>query len=279
MAGGTAVVTAVGGALGGAMGAGVTNAYTREDNSFRIEKLTDGSDVPVVVCSGFLTERKTGWGDWERIVTQQYPDSPIYRVHWGSEDLNALTAVVGGSFMKAGAGTALRGLAKKASRAAAKKASPIAAGFIAVDLVKNPWFRARQRANKTGAIVADRIARTDADEIVLIGHSLGARAMICAAEALGTKSNAPTIREMHLLGAAIGADRDWSRLHRAAAGTVFNYHSRHDKVLRFFYSLAQGGESAAGLAGIRTTLKGIRNIDVTAQVPDHQKYCERVVLK
>ena len=279
MAGGTAVVAAAGAGLGGVIGAGLTNAYVRQDKSFAIEKLKDGSDVPVVVCSGFLTEGKKGWGDWERIITERYPDSPVYRVHWGAEELKDLTLVVGGNLGKAGAAQVVKMVALKASKQAAKKAGPIGGALIFVDLVKNPWWRARQRANKTGAIVSDLIARTDMDEVVLAGHSLGARAMICAAEALTTKDNAPKVREMHLLGAAVGADGDWGRLNAGVHTVAYNYHSRRDKVLKFFYSLAQGGSAAAGFAGMTTRLKKIKNIDVTKQVPDHSSYCKVVTLK
>ena len=279
MAGGTAVVAAVGGSLGGVIGAGLTNAYVSQDKSFAIEKLKDGCGVAVVVCSGFLTEGKGGWADWERIVTERYPDSPVYRVHWGADELKDLTAVVSGNLGKAAAASVVKNMALKASKQAAKKAGPIGGALIFVDLVKNPWWKARERANKTGAIVSDLIARTDMDEVVLVGHSLGARAMLCAAEALGTKEAAPRVREMHLLGAAVGAERDWSQLNGAVQNCAYNYFSRDDKVLKFFYSVAQVGDKAAGGTGIVTKRKKIKNIDVTRQVTDHSAYCKAVILK
>ena len=54
-----------------------------QDKSFAIEKLKDSADVPVVACSGYLTEGNQRWGDWERIITEKYPDSPVYQVRWG----------------------------------------------------------------------------------------------------------------------------------------------------------------------------------------------------
>jgi hypothetical protein len=125
MAGGTAVVAAVGASLGGVLGAGLTNAYVSEDKSFMIEKLKDGPGIAVLVCSGFLTEGKHGWGDWERIITERYPDSPVYRVHWGAKELRDLTAVVSGNLGKAAATRGVRKMALKASKHAAKKAGPI----------------------------------------------------------------------------------------------------------------------------------------------------------
>lgn len=279
MAGGTAVVAAVGGALGGVMGLGLSSAYVGQDKSFAIEKLKDGRDVAVVVCSGFLTAGKQGWGDWERIVTERYPDSPVYRVHWGARELNDLAFVLGANTGKFVASSFIKKAAAMASKSAAKIASPISSAMIIADLAKNPWWRARERANKTGAVVADLIARTDMNEIVLAGHSLGARAMICAVEALGTKASAPTVREVHLLGAARDADDDWSRLDAGVAHRAYNYHSKQDKVLRFFYKTVEAGDVAAGYAGIATKRKKIVNVDVTKQVADHSAYCKSLSLR
>jgi hypothetical protein len=279
MAGGTAVVAAVGSALGGVMGASLTSAYVGEDKSFAIEKLKDGVGVAVVVCSGFLTEGKGGWGDWERIVTEKYPDSPVYRVHWGSRELNDLAFLLGANTGKFVVSTFVKKAAAVASKSAAKIASPITGALIVVDLAKNPWWRARERANKTGAVMADLIGRTDMDEVVLVGHSLGARAMMCTVEALSTKPSAPAVREVHLLGAARDAVGDWTLLATGVRKRVYNYHSKRDKVLRFFYATVEGGDVAAGFAGISSKRPTIENIDVTGAVGGHSDYCTSLSLK
>ena len=90
MAGGTAVVSVVGGGLGGVRGASVANAYLREDKSSHIEMLQGGQGVPVIVCNGFLSESGKGWGEWKKMVSGRYPDSPVYRVHWGAKELKDL---------------------------------------------------------------------------------------------------------------------------------------------------------------------------------------------
>lgn len=280
MAGGTAIVAAAGGALGGALGYGVTNAYISQDDSFRIDTLKKGAGgPPVIVCSGFLTEDKDGWGDWERLTTHRFPDSTVYRVHWGAHELKALGRALGAAAGKAQLGMAIKGAALKASKAAAKKASPLTGALIVLDLVKNPWHTARTRANKTGAIVADLVARTELEEVVLVGHSLGARAMVCAAESLSTKPSAPKVREVHLLGVASNARRDWSALHKAVVGKVYNYHSRNDKVLKFLYATVEAGQVAAGLNGMKTALPDLVNVDVTSKVASHSRYCKDLDLK
>lgn len=279
MAGGALVVGAAGGALGGGLGASIASAYSREDKSFRIEKLTDGTGVPVVVCSGFLTENGQGWGDWQRIITERYPDSPVYRVHWGAQELKGLGIALGGGGGKFMVHHLIKGAAKHAAKDAAKVLGPLGGAMIVADAAKNPWLRARRRANKTGATLADLLARTEGGEYVLVGHSLGARAMICAAQALATSRGVSRIREMHLLGAAIGADGDWARLDEAVSGMVFNYHSRADKVLKFLYPAAQGGQGAAGLNGMKTSRPGIENTDVTQEVKAHSDYAKVLRLR
>ncbi|ARK04288.1 hypothetical protein B8281_05565 [Cellulosimicrobium sp. TH-20] len=281
MAGGTAVVTAVGAAVGGTLGASVSNAYVREDKSFRIELLRPGKGgVPVLVANGFLTEGdQEKWGGWKKIVDDRYPDSPVYRVRWGAKELKDFGAMGIGLAGRAGASTAVRGAAAAANKAGAKLfGSTFTPAFIASDLAKNPWHVAKNRADKTGVIVADLLARTDADAYVLIGHSLGARVMAVATETLGTRSGPPRIQAVHLLGAAIGAKSNWGPLTAAVEEAVYGYHSTNDAVLKYVYRVAQAGQTAAGLTGFSPASHKLVNVDVTDQVSTHFEYQGNVVL-
>lgn len=278
VAGGTAVVTAVGAALGAALGGTIANAYVRQDKSFHIEMLQDGTGVPVIVCNGFLSETKTGWGEWRNIVTDRYPDSPVYRVHWGARELRHLTLFAGANVGKAAAGAAVRGAAAKAAKVAAKRLAPVAPALIAADVAKNPWHMAKNRAEKTGVILADLLARTEVESYVLIGHSLGARAMVVAAQALSSKKGGPRVQSMHLLGAAIGAKSDWHSLTSIVDEAVYNYHSSNDPVLKFAYRGTQPGERAAGEVGFRPADAKLQNVDVSANVRGHSQYHQEVRL-
>lgn len=278
MAGGTLVVTALGTAVGGALGASVTNAYVNEDKSFHIELLRGGSDVPVIVCNGFLSEGGKGWGDWKEIVTRRYPDSPVYRVHWGAKELKHLSVLGRNGVAKAGFGAVVQNVAKRAAKAATKRVSPLAPALIAADVAKNPWHVAKNRADKTGVILADLLGRTNEEAFVLVGHSLGARALTVAAQTLGTKPNAPKIKTMHLLGTAIGAKSDWTSLSTAVDEAVFNYHSKNDDVLKRIYTFAQFGQTAAGYRGFVPASGKLRNIDVTEEVDNHSSYIHKVCL-
>lgn len=278
MAGGTLVITAFGASLGCALGASVMNAYVREDKSFHIEMLQGGPGVPVVVCNGFLSENGKGWGEWHDIITARYPDSPVYRVHWGAKELKDLGVLGGGGAAKLVAVAALKEAAAKAAKMAAKKLGPLAPALFAADLAKNPWHVAKNRAEKTGVILADLLARTNAESYILVGHSLGARAMTVAAQTLGTKPDGPRIQAVHLLGAAIGAKNDWHTLTRRVDDAVYNYHSTNDGVLKIAFNLAQGGQAAAGLKGFTPSTSGLKNIDVSSSVKSHFDYHKNVSL-
>ena len=281
MAGGTAVVTAVGAAVGGALGASVSNAYLQEDKSFRIELLRPGTGgVPVLVASGFLTEGKgEKWGGWKTIVNARYPDSPVYRVRWGAKELRDFAVLGVGAMGKAGGIAAAKVAAAAATKAGAKFLGNIVGpAMIAADIAKNPWHVAKSRADKTGVIVGDLLARTNAKSYVLIGHSLGARVMVVAAESLGTKPGGPRIESAHLLGAAIGAKSNWDALTAGVDDAVYGYHSTNDKVLKLVYTTAQAGEAAAGLAGFTPASTKLQNINVSDHVKTHFDYQDNVQL-
>lgn len=282
MAGGTAVVTAVGAAVGGALGASVTNAYVREDKSFRIELLRPGKGgVPVLVASGFLTDGKGDkWGGWKTIVNDRYPDSPVYRVYWGAKELRDFGVLGANALGKAGGTAAAKAAAATATKAGAKVlGNLVGPAIIAADLAKNPWHVAKNRADKTGVILADLLARTDADSYVLIGHSLGARVMVVAAQTLGTKPGAPRIESAHFLGAAIGAEGNWDSLTAAVDGVAYCYYSTTDNVLKYVYKTAQVGETAAGLTGFTPESSKLQNIDVSDQAKTHFDYQGNVQLR
>jgi len=278
MAGGTAVVAGLGGALGGGLGALVTTAYIGEDKSFRIDKLRDGSATPVVVASGLSTEGGDSWGDWEQIIRRRYPGSPVYRVHWGSKELKALATLIGGGFGKAGLAFGIKGAAAKAGRVAAKTLGPVGPMLVAIDLAKNPWHTAKVRADSTGVALAGLLSRTDANSYILVGHSLGARAMVTAAQTLATNNDGPKIETIHVLGAAIGAKGDWRSLNDAVTNSVYNYYSTNDKVLKYLYPVTQAGRKPAGLCGFGSTFPKILDRNVSRFVNSHSEYLKKVNL-
>jgi pimeloyl-ACP methyl ester carboxylesterase len=198
-------------------------------------------------------------------------------VHWGAKELEDLGLLVTWGATKAAVRKVLVNRAKRGSKAFSSLPG-LGAVFMANDVATNPWTVAKTRAGMTGAILADLIARTDQGRFVLIGHSLGARVMLSAAQALGTLPE-PRIDSMHLLGAAVGRGGDWRILDKAVADRVWNYHSARDRVLGLLYTFAEGGERAVGLAGFQTKFRSVRDRDVTRRVGSHSDYIQAVKLQ
>lgn len=277
MAGGVMVVTAAGTGLGGALGLSVVNAYTSQDKSFTIRKLRDGSGSPVLLASGFLTENDDGWGKWRKIIDQRYPDAPVYRVHWGAKDLakvGIFVANAGSQFVLKQAGVTL---AQLASKSAAGPLGLLNLPVLAAGLLTNPWHVARARADMTGAILADLIARSPG-RYILVGHSLGGAVMMSTAQTLGTRGGDPKLEAVHLLGAAVEAGSDWHPSSRAVSQGIWNYYSRHDKVLGKAFTVAQGGQRAIGNVGMTPATSTQHDVNVSDVVGSHSLYTEHVQL-
>ena len=198
-------------------------------------------------------------------------------MHWGAKELKDLGILASFGAVKVAGPAALKQAALAATKAGAKKLGPLAPILVAAELAKNPWHVAKNRADKTGVVLADLLARTTAESYVLVGHSLGARAMAVAAQTLGTKSDGPRVEAVHLTGAAIGAKGDWSTLTARVNDAVYNYHSTNDNVLKYLYAVAQISQ-AAGLNGFTPSAPRLKNIDVSAQVESHSDYYANVTL-
>jgi hypothetical protein len=233
----------------------------------------------VIFANGFLSEGKTGWGEWERMIQERYPDATVYRLTWGAKELKSLMALVNQPAGRVTRQTALR-LAEQATKQAGRMLGPLSMAFTAASLAKNPWHVARTRADMTGAVLADAIVRADLQSVVLVGFSLGARVMVATAEALATTDqSAPRVEAMHLLGAAVGTRRDWHAIDRAVDGTIWNYWSKNDAILRYVYRAAEAGAKAIGCEGIAKAPRTVKNIDVSKKVGAHQHHLMAVTLR
>ena len=278
MAGGSMVVAAAGGLLGSAYGIKALNSYIGEDDSFDIQCVRKGSGTPVLIARGFTTEKKLDWRNEVKSVEAAYPDSSIYLVTWGSKEMLELAG-----FLCPGVGLAsgavLKGRVKHAGKKLAKKATPVGLALGAMDLVKNPWTVAVNRANKTAMALAAIVQRSNLESVVLVGHSLGGRVMLNLATALagaaGTE-NEVQVEAVHLLGAAIGQDVKWDSAGEALSGVVHNYHSHNDWVLGYLYPAAMGGRKAIGFEGLDASFAV--NHDVSEAVKSHSAYYENVEL-
>lgn len=281
MAGGIAVVAAAGASLGGALGMSVVNAYVRDDKSFAIQQIRQGRGIPVLLSSGFLREQEEGWGQWQSLIDSRYPNSPVYRVRWGSKDLKALRSWISEGGARYAARKVAVNLGKHASRRAAKGLGPLSflnVPFVAASLLKNPWTVAKVRADMTGAILADIITRSPG-AYVLVGHSLGGAVMLAAAQALGTRKSEPKLEALHLLGAAVSVGGDWRSASHSVSDGIWNYHSSNDQILGRAFTAAQLGKKAIGNVGMKASYSNIHDRNVSRTVSKHAAYLKGVKLK
>jgi len=281
MAGGTMVVAAGGAGLGSAVGASVATAYVGADKSFGFEKVAEGDGVTVIFANGFLSEGQAGWGSWERMVRERYPDASVYRLTWGAKELKTLTGLVARQVPAIVGKKGAEQLVVQALKQGPRKLGPLGALLTGADLAKNPWHVAKTRATMTGSVLADALVRADLRSVVLVGFSLGARVMVAAAESLATREDdgGPRIESMHLLGAAVGTGREWHSVARGVDATVWNYWSENDRVLRYLYRVGDAGAKAVGCEGIPVRSPKLKNVNVSSAVRSHKSHLDAVRLR
>lgn len=282
MAGGIAVVTAAGSALGGRYGAVISNSYYGDIDGFDLVKIKPGSQPTVLCIDGFLTQDDKESSElWLQGIKDAYPDNEVYHVHWESKRLRDLGTCFGGAICKQVAKNGVTSFALSASKFAATKLAPIGVAFQVLGLANNPWSIASLKAYQTGAVLADIIARTDR-EYILMGHSLGARVAYSCMSALATKDQV-YIDSAHLFGGAInntlteGCNTEsvnWFGVHKSVANSIYNYHSNRDTTLEYLYKVGESIKFEAGepIGRNRVSCSSIGNIDVSEIIGGHTVY-------
>lgn len=277
MAGGMVVATAAGVALGSGIGAYIGNSYLADIDGFDIKKSPrSGVQQPTIITvNGLFSEEdkndEKGYKDWEKLISEKYSGHEWYHVYWESKrlhDMGSLIAQVGGA---ATFGTTVTLAAKKATKEAAKKLGPAATALTIIPFSKNPWHVAMVKAEKTGVLLADILTRTS-KKYVLLGHSLGARAIYSTLRQLEKAPN-QIIEDVHLLGGAVDNDsNNWKVAKKAVKNQIWNYYSNKDKVLSILYKPSTLFTSTPiGTTRIEDVV-GIRNKDVSKKDGGHMEY-------
>ena len=283
VSGGIAVLTATGSALGGRMGAVIANSYFGDIDGFDIIRIKSGQEPSIICIDGFLTEEdKKSQDVWIESLSKLYPNNTIYYVKWESKRLHELAknfCYIGGSLLVRKKAI---NIALSASKEAAKKLTPIGRIFSVFELLKNPWSIASLKAYETGALLADIIARTD-KQYILIGHSLGARVIYACLASLKTKDSC-FIQDVHLLGGAVNnqcienSDHakgvNWDKLDQVVSGKIYNYYSKKDSVLKLLYKAVESLRFDFGNPIGRNKILNSRiiNIDVSSYISGHTEY-------
>ncbi|SFL22841.1 Protein of unknown function [Rhodanobacter glycinis] len=273
--GGVLLITASGAALGGTLGGVVSSKYAGEIKDFNIIKEAGDCNNSVLFVNGFLNQAQDNLDDWRDGAGRIFKGYTLYLATWESKTLASLGGLFAGGASKA----ALSGVAIKAASRATKKAAgkfnPLGAATIAADVIGNDWHTAMVKAAMTGVLLADIMSRTPEKQYTLVGHSLGCRVIYYALEALSTRAAKPVIRDVILLGGAVGADDElgWRKATEAVSGKIYNCFSGRDGVLSLAYKGANALSSdPIGLRPISYQTQKIVNFDCTEFIGGHTEW-------
>ncbi|RQS60664.1 DUF726 domain-containing protein [Burkholderia sp. Bp8963] len=276
MMGGVVIVTAAGAALGAYQGGMISNSYFGTVDHFGIHKVNHGrksNKHAVIFVNGFLSQDNRDVEDWTQHLGDYFDEDAWYHVDWESQNLQKLGMMVSKTPQKAGLEMA-KELGKRAAKEGAKKIGPFSMASNIADVIGNPWHSAMVKASMTGVLLADAIARTSGWTFTLAGHSLGARAIYYALEALSTRTKGAVIDDVYLLGGAVGGgEKDvegWEIATKAVKGKIYNCFSEQDHVLKYLYQGANAWMSAPiGYHGIDLRHRKIENLDCSELVGGH----------
>jgi len=148
---------------------------------------------------------------------------------------------------------------------------------LVTGLLSNKWHGSMVKAQMTGLILAEVIARTEQkDGFILMGHSLGARVIHSLLSALSTTDH-EYIKDVFLLGGAVDGTKadSWGEIAQAVDGNIYNIYSERDDVLTLLYRGANAFMSQPiGIREIRTSGSNVYNFDATSIVDGHMKHKE-----
>lgn len=273
--GGVAFITAVGVALGGILGGVVSTRYVGEIKDFDVIKEQGGRGTAVIFVNGFLNQKNDDLIDWREGADDVFAGRPWYLVTWESKTLASLGQLLCGCGGKVVIGKFFIELAKRASKKAGSKLNPATYAAIMADIVGNDWHSAMTKAAMTGIVLADLMSRTPNKRYILVGHSLGCRVIYYALEALSTRTDSPVVKDVILLGGAVGADDDpgWCRAADAVSGKIHNCHSSRDGVLKAAYKGANAFLSEPiGLRPVAFQSPKINNWDCSDFIDGHMAW-------
>ena len=275
VAGGTSLITLGGTALGGRGGGVLLNKYASDVKDFDIHCKRSGQGTRVITINGFLTQKTKNFNKWRPVLNRYWGSNTWYDVSWESQTLYKLGSLGRAIGPSPALASSLRKAAEWASKQAASRMTPF--GFLDILLAGagNPWWVALHKAEKTGRMIADLIQRADGRaRYTLMGHSLGARVIYYALDALAESGTKPRINDVHLLGGAVESNAAaWERVLPAIRGSIWNYCSDNDDTLRYLYKIGTLMQSSPiGLSPIESTSDRIQDVDVTQLVKSHRDY-------
>ena len=277
MAGGVVLLTAAGAALGGRDGAAIAGNYFGAVKDFNITKCRDGEGPALIFVNGFLSQKNTDATDWLDATKEMYPNNPAYLVTWEASSMSYFGKLAATQAGPKAVESVVRGLMSRQTWRTRSVKHPLRWFSLVTGLLGNKWHGSMVKAQMTGLILADLIARTDhKDGFVLMGHSLGGRVIHSLLSALSTTDD-KYVKDVFLLGGAVGGSEadSWDQIAHAVDGNIYNVYSREDGVLTLLYRSANAFLSQPiGIRAIRTAENNVYNFDASSIVDGHMKHKE-----
>ncbi|KAF4627484.1 hypothetical protein G7Y89_g10671 [Cudoniella acicularis] len=144
--------------------------------------------------------------------------------------------------------------------------------------IDNPFAVARNRSEKSGAVLADALINKAQGErpVTLIGYSLGARVIYSCLKSLAERRAFGLVESVVFIGAPVPSNADnWRAMRAVVSGKVFNVYSENDYILAFLYRATSIQLGVAGLRAI-SNVEGINNLDLSKEVSGHLRYPDLV---
>ena len=170
----------------------VKNRFEDIDNfdsklGYKLKKIKDGTGDIILFMDGFLNEKSSNKEEWEKLLKVLYPHNPWYRLSWKSNKLTDFISMK--HILKHGV---------------LRRAIPIPWVHIplAIQHVISVWKDAQNSAEQTGIHLGDILKEIHDKEVILYGHSLGAKVIYHTLVQIShqkPKINRTIVKEVHLL--------------------------------------------------------------------------------
>ena len=227
---------------------------------YELKKVKEGTGDIVLFMDGFLKEESSNKEEWEKALEVLYPHNPWYTLSWKSNKLTDFISMK--HILKHG----------------------IARGVIPVPWIHIPltiqhivsvWKEAKNSAEQTGIHLGDILKEIKDEQVILCGHSLGAKVIYHALIQISQQKptmNTTIIKEAHLLGGAVSnASDNWDYASKCVSGVIYNYYSQNDDILKYVYQVAELNTSSS-IGRNPIELDKIINKDVISSVSGHSEY-------
>lgn len=272
--GGSAIITTIAGLGGGgqALKSGLNLYGDLEEFNFIPISPNRYACHRLICIHGFLQQDDSPQQGWGAVMRYDH-QSDLWSLNWESKTRKDVTNIL---FNDIGSKFATSGLMGFIGKSALKTAGGLlalpATALSILKLIDNPWFVAKNRAEKTGKLLGEAISQLPYP-VSLLGYSLGSRVIAYALEYLQKQGHYGKVFDVYLMAGAVSKKHytfNSVDLDSVVVNNIFNCYSQFDEVLSYVYRTAELGDEPIGLSPINH--HKVTNLDVSNISPHHGDY-------